>query len=613
MLMEFLEKHPMRELLGEKPLRLFPDMDHRDAWEDLAEAYKREIRELSGRYGSMEYPLLKASQFLAFTRSNSRTAWEDPYFTRRRKLVLAVLDRCVRGVAEDSDLDEIVDGLWLICEETSWVLSAHNVDGEVNRGAVLPDPENPVLDLFAGQTAMILSLICEIMGRQLDQVSPLIRRRIRKEIEERILQPFECRSDFWWMGVVRKDINNWTPWIVSNVMLTAAEWVEDPGRRADILTRSCLMLDRYIDVMPEDGGCDEGAAYWGMAGGALLDGLDILEKVTDGRMIFWDQPKIRAIMRYPLNAWIGGKWFVNFADCDAAPDMYGERLQFAGERMGDAALQAMGASFPGTVEKMLADTPQMWRLMNMLFHAPAEAGKPELPRDLYLESLQMRVIRRGEATLVCKGGMNGDSHNHNDVGAFMLYDRGEPVIVDAGNMVYTRRTFSDQRYTLWNTRSMYHNVPMIGDVEQRAGREYAAKDTQVLPDGLACDIAGAYPAEAGAERMLRTFRLTEEGRCVIEDRISLQHPAPVTWVFLLRNCPGVREQEVISGGWRIRASVGMMIHAEEIRITDRRMARNFPGSLWRVWFTDGTETEHRVCFTAEPEKKTETDRTAGGD
>ena len=50
MLMEFLEKHPMRELLEEKPLRLFPDMDHRDAWEDLAEAYKREIRKQSCRH-----------------------------------------------------------------------------------------------------------------------------------------------------------------------------------------------------------------------------------------------------------------------------------------------------------------------------------------------------------------------------------------------------------------------------------------------------------------------------------------------------------------------------------------------------------------------------------
>ena len=60
-----------------------------------------------------------------------------------KSAIAAVLARCVRGPEGPESLDEIADGLWLICEESSWVLSAHNRDGDVYEGAVLPDPENP--------------------------------------------------------------------------------------------------------------------------------------------------------------------------------------------------------------------------------------------------------------------------------------------------------------------------------------------------------------------------------------------------------------------------------------------------------------------------------------
>ena len=51
---------------------------------------------------------------------------------------------------------------------------------------------------------------------------------------------------------------------------------------AAIIERACEMLDRYLDIIPEDGGCDEGPGYWNMAGGSLMDFLEFLEKLTGG-------------------------------------------------------------------------------------------------------------------------------------------------------------------------------------------------------------------------------------------------------------------------------------------------------------------------------------------
>ena len=43
-----------------------------------------------------------------------------------------------------------------------------------------------------------------------------------------------------------------------------------------------------------------------MAGGALLDCLEAVERVTGGCLTFWDQEKIRRIGAFPLHSHIAG-------------------------------------------------------------------------------------------------------------------------------------------------------------------------------------------------------------------------------------------------------------------------------------------------------------------
>ncbi len=602
MFAEYLSAYPLRDLISARPGRPFPPAGDRAAWEGLSEAKRAALCALADKYRAVEYPPLTAGQYMAFARTGDREAWERPYFLRRRKLIAALMGVCSNG--NDADLAALVDGLWLICEESAWVVSAHN--GGEHAGVEpapprpLPDVERPCVDLFAAQTAMILSLACALTGDRLDGVSPLIKRRVAREVEARVLVPFETRDDFWWMGFIREDLCNWTPWIVSNVMLTACAWIDDLPRLCALLERGCGMLDRYLAVIPPDGGCDEGPGYWSMAGGALLDCLELLERATGGRMTFWTDGKLKNLMRFPLNAWLGGEWFVNFADCDAKPDVPGERLAYAGEMLGDPALSALGARFRGDAEGFMSDTPQLWRLLNWLFSPFEENSSPAVPPDdVWLPDLQTRVVRRGKVTLACKGGVNAGSHSHNDCGGFMLYADGEPGIVDAGNMTYTGKTFSDARYTLWNTRGMYHSVPMIGAFEQVAGPERRARDVARTDDGLALDIAGAYPPEAGVRSLARRFALSDGGVLTLTDAVMLDAPLPVTEVFLLRDRPEKRDGALLGGGIRIVPNTPLAVAIEEIPVTDPRMARSFPGSLWRATFTAEAAREHRISFTIE--------------
>ena len=582
MFSEYLDRHPLRELLVSGGIIPFPPASERTAWERLPAGYAREIDDMAKAWANQPYPMRKATDFLAFVRSGSREADEGPYFLRRRKLCAAALRCCTD---ENAPTDDVIDGVWCICEESSWVISAHNVNpipgAPAARDYPLPDTEKPYIDLFSAQTGMILSLVRHLLKTRLDAETPEICRRMKREIARRILRPFMETDDFWWMGVRRKDLCNWTPWIISNVMLCACAWLEDRNALAALLDRACRMLDRWLDTVPADGGCDEGAGYWNMSGGALLDCLELLDWATGGKMTFWQEEKIHNILSFPLKAEIGGGWFANFADCDARPFLSGERLQYAGERLGDASLAAMGNCMRGTLWDQLNDVPHFSRVLQLLFHPAGEAAAREAPRDVWLPDLQLRLVRRGGMTLCCKGGHNGESHNHNDVGSFMLYVGEQPQIVDAGNMTYTAKTFSHQRYTLRNVRIAYHNLPLIGGLEQQPGREHAAKNVECLPDGLALDMADAYGKDAGVKTLHR--EMTMDQACFsLRDRIILEKPARVSWVFMLRQKPDILADGFTAGGIRVQCPPGLAFSVEEIPVEDARMARSFPGSLWRL-------------------------------
>lgn len=598
MFTDFLLNHPMDKLLRSGTRELYPPAEDRNAWESIPAEYLREIRELAAVYRKIPYPARSASGFLAFVRSGDRQADEQPYFTRRRKLCAAVLECCA---FPETGTDEVIDGIWTLCEESSWVISAHNVNpipGAPKASEMpLPDIRKPYIDLFSAQTGMILSLTSALLGKRLDAVTPMIRTRIREEIRKRILRPFMQTDDFWWMGFRRKNLNNWTPWILSNIMICAVTDPMPAGKLAAVLTRACGMMDRWLDVLPPDGGCDEGPGYWNMAGGALLDSLEVLEKVTGGRMSFREDMKIRNALAYPLAVEMGNGWFANFADCDARPFLSGERLETAGKMLGNPELTALGTTLRGTVADQLNDVPHLTRVLDLLFHPPA--GVPARTgsglRDTWLPGLQVRAVERGRWVLACKGGHNGENHNHNDVGSFILAEDGEPAVVDAGNMVYTAKTFSEERYTLWNVRSGWHNLPMIGGQEQREGAEHAAGNVKRTPDGLELDLAGTYDKTAGVYRLKRSFRLSKAGLC-LTDEGELESPQPVTWVFLLRNRPERKGGRIIAGRLALSFPEELDFSAEEIPVTDERMKRSWPGSLWRVMLSGRPSGQFRAEF-----------------
>ena len=105
------------------------------------------------------------------------------------------------------------------CEESGWQLPAHNAQVRDGPHEPLPDPNRPVIDLFAAETGAQLAVIASLLGDALDAANPMIRRRIDREIETRITRPYLDRH-FWWIGNGDERMNNWTAWCTQNVLIS---------------------------------------------------------------------------------------------------------------------------------------------------------------------------------------------------------------------------------------------------------------------------------------------------------------------------------------------------------------------------------------------------------
>ena len=124
------------------------------------------------------------------------------------------------------------------------------------------------------------------------------------------------------------------------------------------------------------------------------------------------------------------------------------------------------------------------------------------------------------------GGHNAESHNHNDVGNYVVYLNGNPMLVDVGVETYTAKTFSSKRYEIWTMQSAFHNLPTINGVMQAAGRQFEARDTSFQSDNTSAefraDLAAAYPKEAGVNKWLRSVQLNRTANNIaVTDRYHI--------------------------------------------------------------------------------------------
>ena len=480
-------------------------------------------------------PRLTYSLYRTFKRAGDNQPYSRACNRVRQNLTATALQLFL---GRDELLDVVQDYVWAICEETTWVSPYH-------------ERQRVDIDLVAAETgAMLAQLVVALQDKLTDEVV----QRVRAELEQRIFQPYLARHDgHWWY----KGYNNWTG-VCSGSIGTAFLLLEqDQKQLAHALALVLESLDVFIHAaFEDDGSSTEGVSYWQYGLVHYIQFAEMLRQRTRGRLDILAGERMKAIARYPLHLMLSPERFANFSDCRERVVFFPELITRLAQRTGSPEILGLLAQPARPVTSMSVQTEHLRSLMHWNFdmalltllwwdgtRAPAPAlTDSHLPTAGFVRLVSETPGGR-PVVLVAKASHNGESHNHNDVGSFVLDVDEETFLCDPGPGRYDSTYFTPRRYENIFASSFGHSLPRIAGREQSAGREFAGKialyEPKAQPKRVAVEIGQAYdvPNLAGCQREFSLGTTgAEAGTVWLQDRFSFTdggsgvEEAFVTWL-----------------------------------------------------------------------------------
>ena len=515
----------------------FPKINDRASWNAADQQIMEAYLEAANAQIDYQWPYIPATKSLLIHRTGDRDEYQLLTFQKRQVLGTMILAEIFEN--KGRFIDPIINGIWSICEESFWGVPAHLPKTDEYSG--LMDVSKPFVDLFAAETATYLAWADYFLGDQFDAVSPQIRKRIKYETRFRIFEPLMNQHHGWMSANANgRPPNNWNPWIVSNWINSALLLEDNDEKRTALIYKATQVLDEFLDPYPEDGGCDEGPSYWGAAAASLYDNISLLNLASnDAFRYVYANEKVKNMGRFIYRAQISETFFLNFADADPQPKMSAAMIYRYGKDIDDPNMMQFGAYYRQPHDGTLARFHYFRNFFELFIQEEfqqAEKGLP-LPKEVWLKDIQVMVARDFEGSIdgffvAAKGGHNEESHNHNDIGNFVVFYDGLPLLIDVGRGTYTRKTFGPERYSIWYNRSDYHNLPSINQQAQVDGSQFKATDVsysaKANSSSISLDISNAYPRNAGLNSWKRTVTLNRGKNVVIEDRYDMSKAENIT-------------------------------------------------------------------------------------
>lgn len=418
-----------------------------------------------------------------FEKTGVRGNYERVYFAKRAQLSRAVIEMIL---GDESRRDIVHDLLWSICEETSWVLPAHEEQGP-DYWDLKPSPrttplgahttltrEPDAIDLFAAETGASLAETVYFLGEQL---APEVVQRVRQEIFRHIFKPYLYygRRHWWYKGAL-----NWNGVCNGAIGLTFMRLERDPEMLAGALAQVLEGLDAYIATGFEaDGGSIEGIGYWNYGLLYYVTLAELLREQTDGALDLLASPRMRDIATYPLAVALSPGLYVNFGDANEALALNPGIVSRLVERTGVTALRGLIVP-PDRLEGRGYAAAKLAIMLRDIAWWDGQTAPWPAPGDSYLPACALIRLVGQTATgrplaLAAKAGHNDGHHSHTDVGQFIFHVDGESLLCDPGRGLYSRDYFRQNRYQNIFNNAIGHSVPRIGGQLQAPGPEFGGR------------------------------------------------------------------------------------------------------------------------------------------
>lgn len=565
-----LEKHLIKPGSFEPVPRAGDSYWQKNVPKAMRDSYIRVGESYSGKPWK-EMPL---ALFKEFKTNGNRTNYETVCFEKRRQLGCLAMAEIIEG--KGRFMNDIIKGLQSMLEEVWWGIPAHyNTDHPVRN--------DQTVDLFNAETASLMVWISYMLRDQINKKAPKLCGQIRDEVKRRVLQP-ALKNDYWW----KRAGNNWNPWICSNWLACVLFCETDRKLQIDAVEQIIGCLDIFMDSYPADGGCDEGPGYWNRAAASLYDALYMLRTSTGGVIDLSNNQKLKNMGSFIYKTYIGGGKSVNFADNHGNNTANQVDVIYTfGVYLNDATMRSFARSLwkgdnkAGEEYRKRGNFTTLGRelfFLSMIDRFEREKAQEPNNPDNWLPDLQVMTARDQHLFLAMKGGHNDESHNHNDVGSFIVYYDNQPLLIDPSVGSYTASTFGNNRYAIWTMQSGYHNLPQINGIDQHEGKDYRAKDVSYQPGCLSMDIVGAYPSEAAVKHWVRQVRLVR-GKYVevLEDYELKKYKRPTKIMLMTTTRPKISSGKIVLGNHEIQ------FNKKELSATFENISDKLDRSLQSLW------------------------------
>lgn len=485
---------------------------------------KREIERFLRRYQDdiqkeaktllrQEMPKLTEQEFALYEKTGNRLVYEDKYFSRRKFLLVFGLQVWMEEGRKKKDSEKLEAVIAEICKERCWALPAH-----VDR--TRPDWELTV-DLFAAETAQALS---EIISVEKFFIRREIRNLAKKEIYRRVLNPFlNKKSPYdWWENCTL----NWCA-VCNGSIGSAAMYLmdEEPERQRNCLKRVTENMQYFLAGYGEDGACLEGLSYFTYGMTYFTGFAEQLLKFTKGKIDLFANPKVEKIAGFQQKCYFGNGKTLSFSDGNNNEHFHAGLSSYLAKQYETVCLPSFSLAASLTEDScyrwMGAFRDLLWtreyleqmKEENGCFLKKGKIGQITLPDSQWV------ICENDTGTgMAVKGGHNGEPHNHNDVGSFLLFFGEEFFLPDLGAGEYTKKYFDEHRYEIFCNHSFSHNVPVIRGKGQQAGKQHCCTRFETDEKGhIILGLEEAYEKNA-AKRIERKLKFEfSTGKLSVKD------------------------------------------------------------------------------------------------
>ncbi|MDQ0540939.1 hypothetical protein QF011_003517 [Curtobacterium flaccumfaciens] len=575
-------------------------------WDSVPPDYRRHYVRLANAAAAKALRVPAPSEWLAYSENGDRRPWESSFQLLNERIALSSIALALTD--EQRFATVLIEALDALVALPSWCLPDHYAHPLSGVRPALPDPSRPVLDIAAAWTAGLISLVAHLAE---DRLPTALRARLSSEVARRVLTPWR-EDPAVWHGIDAPP-NNWAPWIASNIVLATGFAEANPEDRREDLTACAELLDRFLAGFGDDGACEEGPAYWWWASATCFETISALENTYSTVFLEHVRADLYAQAQFITDMHIGENRYANFGDSSSAlpPQVSWTLLTHLADQTGNRTAtehaRYMRSRDPLPHPGSLSNAP-LRHVTSLGSQPEPSAERPAYPQFSFYPSQQLALARQtphlGEGlTLFAKAGHNGVSHNHNDVGSFIVGVDGEPVILDLGAATYDRSTFGQHtRYLAPTTRSGWHNVPIVAGSEQLAGPERAARDLKVKASAsdafIEFEYCDCYSPAAGLSSLRRNIALVRgtipEVR--LRDTWLASQPVSLQEVFVTRHEPQIDGDTVHIGPLTARFAGTVSLGVEQLPATDVRLTNDWGPVLYRLI---ATTVDHRnAAFSA---------------